>query len=499
MAANGDGCGRTVPLPLRHQAIAGSDRVRAAHTPKGVFTQVIGRDDLQSSGSRNLQPSTIKVLGFAAIVSFVIGLMFAASNYDALVSMFLGVGLIVVSLPALSREADREKDSRLFWLLVIALVVKLVVGAVGQLYVINEAYGGVADANGYFDAGWTLARHFRQLNFETGFTTLIGTNFAKLLTGIVLTVIGSAKTGAFMFFSWMGFWGLFLFYRAFVIAVPEGRSRSYARLVFFLPSLVFWPSAIGKDAWMVLAVGIATFGCARILTGHIVRGLVITGIGMWMTAMIRPYMGAMLGLGLAAAYIVRPPREDLRELAPVAKAIALIVLMGVALVVVGRSERFLQDRGFQNPTDINSSLGNLQQRTYTGGSSFVPSLLTSPRRAPAAVFTVVFRPVLTDAEKSQEYIAGLEGTLLLLFVLARTRWIIAALRSVRRQPFVALAVVYTGLFVLGFSSIANFGILVRQRSSMLPLLLVVLCIPPRKKLLEASEEPNLARATSSRA
>ncbi len=207
----------------------------------------------------------------------------------------------------------------------------------------------------------------------------------------------------------------------------------------------------------------------------------------------------MLGLGLAAAYIVRPPREDLRELAPVAKAIALIVLMGVALVVVGRSERFLQDRGFQNPTDINSSLGNLQQRTYTGGSSFVPSLLTSPRRAPAAVFTVVFRPVLTDAEKSQEYIAGLEGTLLLLFVLARTRWIIAALRSVRRQPFVALAVVYTGLFVLGFSSIANFGILVRQRSSMLPLLLVVLCIPPRKKLLEASEEPNLARATSSRA
>jgi hypothetical protein len=457
------------------------------------------RDSFERGGTRNLKPSTIHVLGFAAIVFFVIGLMFAASNYDAMVSMFLGVGLVAISLPALSRQATRENDSRLFWLLVIALMLKLVVGAVVQLYVINEAYGGVADSNAYYRDGWILARRFRELNFDTGFTTLIGTNFANLLTGIVLSVIGSAKTGAFMFFSWMGFWGLFLFYRAFVIAVPEGRSRSYARLVFFLPTLLFWPSAIGKDAWMVLAVGIGTFGCARILTGHILRGLVITGIGMWMTAMVRPYIGAMLGLGLAVAYIMRRPREDLRELAPVAKAIALIVLVGVALIVVGRSERFLQDRGFQNPTDINSSQRTLQARTYTGGSSFVPSLLTSPRRAPAAIVTVVFRPILTDAETSQEFIAGLEGTLMLLFVIARSRWIIAALRSVRRQPFVVLAIVYTGLFVLGFSSIANFGILVRQRSSMLPLLLVVLCIPPRKKLLEESEEPVPAQVTSSRA
>src|SRR6266508_4412979 len=484
----------TTPPPSRRiEWPTGQDResVRGA-TP-------LNRTDDHISVAHALQPRTILLLSFFLLAIYVEGLLFPASPYDTLVALLIRPIPLAISLPALSRQAARERDRRLFWLLRVALMVKLALGAVGQLYVIFKSYGGVADAAAYYREGWRLAQHFRQGNFTTGMHPIIGTNFIFILTGYVLAVIGSSQTAAFMLFSWMGFWGLFLFYRAFVIAVPEGRSRSYARLVFFLPSLVFWPSAIGKDAWMVLAVGIATFGCARILTGHIVRGLVITGIGMWMTAMIRPYMGAMLGLGLAAAYIVRPPREDLRELAPVAKAIALIVLMGVALVVVGRSERFLQDRGFQNPTDINSSLGNLQQRTYTGGSSFVPSLLTSPRRAPAAVFTVVFRPVLTDAEKSQEYIAGLEGTLLLLFVLARTRWIIAALRSVRRQPFVALAVVYTGLFVLGFSSIANFGILVSQRSSMLPLLLVVLCIPPRKKLLEASEEPNLARATSSRA
>ena len=48
-----------------------------------------------------------------------------------------------------------------------------------------------------------------------------------------------------------------------------------------------------------------------------------------------------------------------------------------------------------------------------------------------------------------------------------------------RRPYVAFALVYTFAFIYAFSSLGNFGILARQRSQLLPVLFVVLCIPKR--------------------
>jgi hypothetical protein len=444
------------------------------------------------SVARPLQPRTILLLSFFLLAIYVEGLMFAASTYDTLVALIIGPILLAISLPALSRQAARERDRRLFWLLVIALMVKLALGAVGQLYVIFKSYGGVADAAAYYREGWRLAQHFRQGNFTTGMHPIIGTNFIFILTGYVLAVIGSSQTAAFMLFSWMGFWGLFLFYRAFVIAVPEGSSRSYARLLFFLPSLIFWPSAIGKDAWMVLALGIAAFGSARILTGHLWRGLAIAGVGFWMALMVRPHVAALAGLGLAAAYLLRQPRRDLRELAPVIKALSFLAVAVVALFLISRSNSFLREAGL-NPTDVNSSLGTVGQNTSIGGSTFAPSVATSVRRVPYAILTVLFRPILPDATNFQEGLAAVEGTLLLLFALARIRWIIAAARSVLRQQFIVLAAVHTGLFVLAFSSFSNFGLLMRERSSVLPFFLVLLCVPAKRKLFTGTGDPVLSK------
>ena len=45
-----------------------------------------------------------------------------------------------------------------------------------------------------------------------------------------------------------GLWGAYFFYRAFCIAFPEGNRGLYGLLVVLLPSIVYWSSAIGKDA-----------------------------------------------------------------------------------------------------------------------------------------------------------------------------------------------------------------------------------------------------------
>src|SRR5439155_9894817 len=110
-----------------------------------------------------LAPRTILILGLVVVVGYVIGITLAMDSYDTLVAMIIGPALFVVSLPVLSRQAAREGDGRLFWLLLLGLVVKLL-GAIAQIYVALSAYGGVADSTGYYNQGLDLATRFRAGN-----------------------------------------------------------------------------------------------------------------------------------------------------------------------------------------------------------------------------------------------------------------------------------------------------------------------------------------------
>jgi hypothetical protein len=60
----------------------------------------------------------------------------------------------------------------------------------------------------------------------------------------------------------------------------------------------------------------------------------------------------------------------------------------------------------------------------------------------------------------------------------RARWIWAAIRSLRRQPYVVFCLVFSVLFIVAYSSYANFGLLARQRVQLYPLFLVLISIPP---------------------
>jgi hypothetical protein len=85
-------------------------------------------------------------------------------------------------------------------------------------------------------------------------------------------------------------------------------------------------------------------------------------------------------------------------------------------------------------------------------------------------------------------VASLEGIFLLLLSLVRLPWAMAALRSWRRQPYVVFALAYVGMFVVAFSTVANFGLLARQRVQLLPMYLVLFSIPPQKEAEMASEQ-----------
>lgn len=434
------------------------------------------------------RPVALAALGtvFAAICGAALLVLTGVSSYDTWGAVFVAPVLVLVSLPVLARQAEREGDRRLLTLLIAALLLKLA-GAVARHFVAFSVYGGVADAAGYDGWGTRIAERFWHGRFSTGLDSLTGTDFIRFLTGLVYTAIGPTRLGGFLVYSWLGFWGLFSFYRAFRLAVPEGRARSYAHLVLFLPSLVFWPSSIGKEAWMTFSLGVAALGAARLLSGRTLRGMAVLGLGLWLAALVRPHVAGLVALALVAGFALRRPREELRQLALPAKALALCAVVAVAGVLVVRTERFLQLEEY-SPRGIREVFGRVSEQTGQGGSEFAPSIVDSPLRAPVAVGTVLFRPLLFDAHNLQAFVAAVEGTFLLLLCLFRYRWGLAALRSVRRQPYVAFAAAYSAGFIVAFSSVANFGLLARERVQLLPLFLVLVCVPPPEERTTPEDE-----------
>ncbi|MFI5054685.1 MAG: hypothetical protein ACHQDE_10010, partial [Acidimicrobiia bacterium] len=166
--------------------------------------------------------------------------------------------LLLLTAPLFVRASREEASFDLGGLLALGLIARFA----ASYYRFTHASDGAT----YHLAGVELARSFRHLSFgaDPG-GPVPGTGGMRIIAGIVEVFTNSNSFGTFLVFAWLGFFGCYFFYRAFVTALPDGDRRRYAVLILLWPTLVFWPSSIGKDCWMVFTLGIAALGAARVL------------------------------------------------------------------------------------------------------------------------------------------------------------------------------------------------------------------------------------------
>lgn len=425
-------------------------------------------------------PRVDATVGFAAAAAYLILLALAMTrvSYDVWGALVVAPALTAGSLILLSRARRREVDPWIGKLLVVAFVTKML-GAVVRYAVTFEVYAGRADAGGYHGSGRRLAAAFWNGTWDQVYAAEVpkmgGTEFMRLVTGVVYIFTGPTKLGGFLVFSCLGFWGLYGFYRAFRIGFPEGDHRRYAVLLFFLPSLLYWPSSIGKEAWMLFTLGIAAWGAALVLR-YRSRGYVVLGLGLAGTAAVRPHITLLLFVALFIAYLWRRRSwvESHTGLLGRMAGIGLMVLVG-GLVLTQAADFFhLQDL---DPAGVQQVLDRTQDQSSKGASQFSVSRPKSPGEYPDAVLTVLFRPYPWEAGNAQALVASVEGTLLaLLFVVSLPR--LARLpRLLVSTPYLLFAVAYILMFVFAFSSVGNFGIITRQRTQVFPFVLVLLALP----------------------
>src|SRR3954447_6764234 len=182
----------------------------------------------------------------------------------AIHALLVAVVLFAVTVPIVLRLANREGRSWLVPLLLGSLALHFV-GAALQIVVVRAFYSNVADFHLYDGQGAALSQAWHEGNASIPGLEVPGNGTVSIVTGVVFTVFGVDQLGGFLVFSWFSLMGLVAFYRAFRIALPEARDGRYAVLIFLLPSLWYWPSAAGKEALMMLALGLMALGAAHLM------------------------------------------------------------------------------------------------------------------------------------------------------------------------------------------------------------------------------------------
>jgi hypothetical protein len=338
------------------------------------------------------------------------------------------------------------------------------------------------DSAVYHTEGIRIAEAFRQFDFgvDTG-RQIPGTGAIRWISGMVHVFVFNDEATSFLVFALFSFIGCVFLYKAFVVAVPNGDRYRYAILLFFWPSLCYWPSSLGKEGWMLLGIGIASYGAARVFTQRSISGFMYLAVGVVACAFVRPHVSLIVFIAMFVAFLARKNTSSTRGTA--VKAIGLVVLLLGGSILVGQTASFLKVDDPTGAEDIGSALNSTTDQTTQGGSSFQAHQVRSPIDFPWAFITVVFRPFPNEARDINGLLTAMESIALLGIMLASGRRLLKLPTLLRTVPYITYAATYSIIFVFAFSSIGNFGILARQRTQLAPMILVLAALPASGKVV----------------
>ena len=392
-------------------------------------------------------------------------------------AIIVAVILYVLGMIVVRRVTESEGGD--LWLrraLTVCLILHLV-SAPLQIWVVNHLYGGVADYNRYDSQGAILAGGFRHFDFSlapAGLGGIVSNGAVSIVAGVVFTLVGANQAAGFLVMSWLAFIGIIFFYRAFTVTFSGKGNRRYGYLVFFLPSLVFWTSDISKEAMMTFLLGIAAYGCARILAAQATIGcwllILVAAVG---AAFIRPNEMLLEIGGFTVAMLFRPMGSNSKYKA--GRRTSSMVFMGIATgVAIFVTLHFLP--GLHGSVNLNQISKNNSGTGAGFGSSGV-SYSSNPLLYPKDVYIVLFDPLPFNAHGGGQLFEAAENTIVLIVLLKSLRNLRIFPRACFARPYLLMCAVYVAAFCYAFAALGNLGLITREATLNLPFLLVLLCIP----------------------
>jgi hypothetical protein len=345
------------------------------------------------------------------------------------------------------------------------LVALRFLGALMRYGIIVGYYGGRGDALRYHAAGIALRADAFEGRWGTWWTgAWSGTHALEMATAVVGAPALGSIFGEFFIFAGLGFVGLALCVVALRRSAPTLPGRPIALVMLCWPSLVFWPSSIGKESVLLVSVGllaVAVAGPTRQWT--LVAAALAVGFA------IRPHVAGLEAIGVFVLDTVSKQRRR----GVVVVRFAISAALAAWIVVQGAAQLGVDATEFETVT---AEIQYRSNNTDRGGSS-LGGRTVGVVALPVGLFNVLFRPLPFEANGPTMLIAAVEVVVLWVMMWRARRAARRVLVRWRQVPFLVLGAGFATLWaaLIGVTFV-NMGILARQRTLSMPFLVGVLAL-----------------------
>lgn len=365
---------------------------------------------------------------------------------------------VIIGLLVQNSRLDRRIKA-----LVWAGLALRIVGSLGRMSI-------AADAVVYFRAGLSYTDYFSRLDFSP-FTDpafwirvqWLGTTFVGLVTGLVTTVTSASWFGTFLAFAAIALFGVMAYAKAFRRSFPRAEQSRYWAWLMLFPSLWFWPSSIGKEAILMLGMGMVTLGFVG--NGRRMNWIALIA-GLSLSYAVRPEVTALVVLAILLSHWVDFDRWT------AARFVQAVLILGFALPTI----YFTLGTSEAGGADIESIQGYVEYSAGQAnqGGSAIGTTGTGVSAIPLAIVNVLFRPFVWEVHNVSSLISAIEVLLMWGIIIARRRQLKYVLRIWRRHRTLRFAVPAVLLYVVALGmNLANLGIIARQRTLIFPLFFLI--------------------------
>ncbi|HIP12768.1 MAG TPA: hypothetical protein EYG73_08630 [Arcobacter sp.] len=272
----------------------------------------------------------------------------------------------------------------------------------------------------------------------------MGTKFIDNLTYLLINYFSFSYFNAFLLFGTIGFFGILLLYK---IVFKHSIIHPHMALFFFLPGLHFWLASLGKDSTIFFFLVLSLWAIIK-------NKIFLMTFSIILVFLIRPHIALMLITSIGIYLMVKS------QINLWIKIFSSIVLLSISVIVLQSVMQYVGIGNLDLAT-INAYIEQRQGYNLEGGSSIDISNMNVFVR----FLTFWYRP-LFESSNILYLLISFEN-LILIFM---TLYIIVNRKYIIWNYAATVSVIYIILvsFILS-STIANFGIIIRQKMMIIPM------------------------------
>lgn len=375
---------------------------------------------------------------------------------------------------------------------VLLSLVAHVFAAYVQVNIVHSLYGGIADLLGYHQGGILLAQllHDDLLDGTARLLLIVlnqddiaipldvgpGSTGAMMgISGFAMAIVSDSLYAGCMLIAGLSTFAKLGVYRLLRREFKPELHRLLLIGTLLVPSVVFWSSALMKEAVAIIGISVAAY------FGYHLRRFPLLGpvgllFGLTLAGAVKPYTLIGFGAGAAAWVFLDGARQAERRRTRTLTMPRLLLGAGFAAIIViivgeifprfapenlGQEAARMQSlvEGSEGASDY--AIGDAERTTLTGQLVF----------APIAIATSLFRPLIFEARNAQMAVNALETTTLTVLVFAVIFRLGAArtVRAIMASPALTFCAVYTLVLAVGVGlATTNLGTLSRYRMPFMP-------------------------------